>query len=335
MASTNSNQKRKDRSGLKRKLTTILAIVAAILSFLLVLQEETYPRKEQPAQMEEDNTSLKDPMTVHFVDVGQGDCTVITDTLGNVIVIDCGEVGQGDEVEKYLKSIGVDHINVLIGTHPHSDHLGGMAYIVENYEIDTIYLPDTGSKKITTQYYKNLLTAIKTRQENSDGKFKVTYPKVGQTIQLGEINIQFLAPSQNKYSNANNYSIATRISYGDVDVMLTGDAEALSENEILETGLKLDSEVMSAGHHGSDTSNSKDFLDAVAPEYIVISAGVGNSYRHPIKSVMEYLEESEIAVFRTDEQGNIVMTTDGINIKFNVSPGSYLSGPELEAKEND
>lgn len=236
-----------------------------------------------------------------------------------VMLIDCGTKSKGDTVVSYLKGLGIEKIDILIGTHPHDDHMGGMSEVIREFEIGTIYTPDTSKESITTSWYMDFLDAVEER--NVTWK----YPKEGDVLELGEAVIQVMAPNSNSYEDLNNYSIVNKIVYGEVSVICMGDAEAISEKEILNNGLNVQAQIIKLGHHGSNTSSSKEFIEAVKPQYALISAKKGNTYNHPIKSVMKLLEKEEIKVYRTDESGTIIMTTNGKNINFDKEPGDYLS----------
>lgn len=235
------------------------------------------------------------------------------------MLIDCGTKSKGDTVVGYLKGLGIKKIDILIGTHPHDDHMGGMAQVIREFEIGTLYTPDTSKESLTTSWYIDFLDAVE--EKNVNWK----YPEVGEVLELGEAVIQIMAPNFDSYEDLNNYSIVNKIVYGEVSVICMGDAETISEREILNNGLNVQAQIIKLGHHGSNTSNSKEFIQAVNPQYALISAKKGNTYNHPIKSVMELLEKEEIKVYRTDESSTIIMTTNGTNIEFNKEPGDYLS----------
>lgn len=239
------------------------------------------------------------------------------------MLIDCGTKSKGSTVIDYLKSIGITKIDVLIGTHPHDDHMGGMAEVINNFQIGTLYAPDTSNNNITTSWYLEFLDAVDQKNINW------IYPNPGDNFNLGEATVQILAPNSKEYESLNNYSIVTKITYGAVNILSMGDAEKLSEDEILKNGLNVQAQIIKAGHHGSNTSSSEDFINAVNPQYALISAKRGNTYNHPIKSVMQLFERKNIKVYRTDESGTIIMTTDGTSINFNKEPGDYLAGSEL------
>ena len=165
-------------------------------------------------------------------------------------------------------------------------------------------------------------TSIWHYPQNSNGEFA--------KFKIGEATVEFYAPLEVEYSDKNDYSICAKVTYGTVDIMLTGDATSEVERDLIKEGYNLDVEVFQASHHGSDTGNCKEFLEAMTPDCIVISCGMKNRYSHPIKSVMDLYKEMEIPVYRTDEQGHIVMTTDGTDYSFNVGYGTYTSGAEYK-----
>lgn len=240
-----------------------------------------------------------------------------------IMLIDSGTRSKGETVVNYLKQLGIKKIDVLIGTHPHDDHMGGMAEVIRNFDIGVLYAPDTTKNNITTSWYLDFLGAV------DEKKVNWVYPKVGDNFELGEAIIQILAPNSTKYDELNNYSIVTKIVYGNVSIISMGDAEKLSEDEILKNGLDVKAQIIKAGHHGSNTSNSENFINSVNPQYALISAKKGNTYNHPTKSVMEMFEKRQIKVYRTDQSGTIIMTTNGTNINFDKEPGNYLAGDEM------
>lgn len=269
---------------------------------------------------------VKGKLEMHTIDVGQGDSILLLQD-DKVMLIDCGPRAQGKKVVEYLKNIGIEKIDILIGTHPHEDHMGGMAEVINSFEIGVLYTSDFDDEDITTVYYMKFLEAVESKNVKWETK------KAKDKFNFGEAEVTVLAPSKDKYDNTNNYSLALMVSFGETDIMLTGDAEKLIENEILELNYNIECEILKAGHHGSDTSNTNNFLKKVNPSYVIISAGLDNSYNHPIKSVMERFKSMGIEVYRTDEAGDIVMTTDGKDIQFNKEKGSYLSGSELVKKK--
>ncbi len=261
-------------------------------------------------------------MEVHTIDVGQADSILVMQE-DQVMLVDCGTRAKGSTVVNYLKQLGIDKIDVLVGTHFHDDHIGGMAEVIRNFEIGTLYTPNNLEEEITTYWYLDFLDVVDEKNVNW------VFPEVGTSFSIGDANVQIIAPNAKKYKNMNNYSIVLMVTYGESDILLMGDAENLSEEEIMNNGLFIDADVIKLGHHGSDTSSSEKFLKEVNPQYAIISAGKGNTYHHPTKTVMERLKKLGIVVYRTDESGTIIMTTNGNNISFNVEAGDYLSGDKL------
>lgn len=262
-----------------------------------------------------DNKSLNGSagsVEVHYIDVKQGDCIFI-ESDGQNMLIDCGESSEADEVTAYLQEHNISRINYLVGTHPHSDHMGGMSAIVDNFEIDNFYMPYLSDDKMpTTKYFEKLLMSL-------DAKgLEITNPEVGNKIILGDAEILVVAPNDKKYSNTNNYSIGLILTHGDNSFIFTGDAETLAEKEMINNGLLKDIDVYKAGHHGSSTSSSEEFLDVIKPEYAVIMCGTGNSYGHPNDDALERIGKyvSPKNLYRTDLYGSIVAKSNGSSITF-------------------
>lgn len=285
-------------------------------------------------------------MTVHFIDVGQADATLFVHN-GETMLYDAATKSRGDEVVEYIKGLGIEKIDVLVLTHPHDDHMGGSAYVLNNIEVGVVYGPDIFDIEDMDGigWYEDMLDAI----EKIDNERNVGVAEKDQVsiwtlprdengnfvkFNIGDAVVEFMAPLEDEYSDKNDYSICAKVSYGTIDFMLTGDATDEVEEDILAKGYDLDVEIFHAGHHGSDTSNSKEFLDAMTPECIVISCGMKNKYNHPVESVIELFEELKIPVYRTDESGNIVLTTDGTTYSFSVTAGTYTSGAEYRNEGN-
>lgn len=212
-----------------------------------------------------------------------------------------------DNVVNYIKSQGISKLDYVIGTHPHEDHIGGLDAVINSFDIGKIFMPKQLS---TTKTFEDVLIAIKNKG------LKVTSPKVGDTYGLGQAQWTILAPSQESYEEANNSSIVIRLVFGNNSFMLTGDAEELSEKEILENSIDFKSDVLKVGHHGSSSSTSDAFLEAVDPKYAVISVGEGNSYGHPHVETIDKLNIQNIEVLRTDGLGTIIFTSDGNELSY-------------------
>jgi len=258
-------------------------------------------------------------LTVSFLDVGQADCTLISLPDGKKVLIDGGNVADGELIADYLKKQGVSNLDLLVATHPHEDHIGGLDDILAATDVAKIYMPEISEKDMpTTKTYEYFIDAV--LAENCE----VLPAKAGETVMQGEgYTLTCLSPSAGDYGDLNNYSAVMLLSFKDADFLFTGDAEKDIEKEILSAGYNIDAEVIKAGHHGSDTSNTKDFLKAVSPYYAVISCGEGNSYGHPHDEVLSRYEAVKATVYRTDTMGTIHIATNGTD--FNIVNDTNLS----------
>lgn len=247
-----------------------------------------------------------DVLVSHFLDVGQADSSFIELPNKETILIDAGEKKDSDKIIKYIKDLGYKKIDYVIATHPHADHIGGMKDIIDSFDIGDIYMPKVVA---TSKTYENLLLKI---QEKG---LKIHTGKSGvEIINNDNLLVQILAPNKDKYSSYNNYSIVLKITYKENVFLYMGDAEELSEGEI--TG-NIKSDVLKVGHHGSDTSSSREFISRVRPSYAIISVGENNNYNHPSSKTIKNLEKYTNNIYRTDLNGNILVTSDGKNITVN------------------
>jgi len=243
-------------------------------------------------------------VAVHFIDVGQGDSILIT-TESGAMLIDTGENEYAQTVIDYIRAQGVAKLDYAVATHPHADHMGGMAKIIDAIPIETFLAPDVTH---TTNAFEKMLDALEARG------LGITTPAVGTRYTMGEAVFTILAPANPKENDLNNASLVIRMDYGGTSFLFTGDAESASEAEMLASGRALDCDVLKVGHHGSDTSSSKAFLSSVSPGIAVISCGVGNSYGHPHAEAVKRLQNIDASILRTDLEGTIVLVTDGVNI---------------------
>lgn len=315
-----------DKGDRKELSKTLMAIIIVVIASLLGISIIELPDETTPSTGQVSSPNVNGQLVVHMIDVGQADCFLLVQD-NTTALIDCGTRSTGKDAVEYLKGLGITKLDYVIGTHPHDDHEGGMYDILVNFDIGTVILPDVKLGTITTNWYLKLMNELKT------GNYNVVHPKQGDTFALNNATMKVIA-AETDVSNVNNYSIVLMVSFGQMDLIMTGDAETEIEKIILESGTNIDAEVLKVGHHGSDTSTSKDFLDAVSPEYALISCKVGNKYEHPIKTTMEKLQERNIEVYRTDECGSVIMTITSHNVTFNCEPGDYLSGAELEERES-
>lgn len=245
-------------------------------------------------------------LEVHFIDVGQADAILIKQG-SSAMMVDAGNNADADLVVRYLKDQEIEKLDYVIGTHPHEDHIGGLDAIINEFRVDKVIMPRAVA---TTRTYEDVLSAIQ-------GKgLKITAPVPGTKYSLGSAGFTILAPNGSFYEDLNNYSVVIKLDFGSTSFLLTGDAEALSEQEMVDNGHPLKSDVLKVGHHGSSTSTSEKFLEAVDPKYAVISVGQGNSYGHPDQSVVERLKKHGVTIYRTDENGTIKAVSDGTTLEF-------------------
>lgn len=258
-----------------------------------------------------DDNNSDNVLKVHYIDVGQGDSTFIELPDGTSMLIDAGEIDQGDKVSTYIFNQGYDTINYVVATHAHSDHIGGMADVLNTFNVNNFYMTDSAA---TTVVYEKMLEAV----EESNA-FVHTVMAGDTILNSGDLSIEVVAPKVFDEEEQNNNSIVIKITYGDTKLLFTGDAEKEEEDGIW-TNIKCD--VLKIGHHGSSSSTTSNFLKKVEPKYAVISCGLGNSYGHPTDEVLTRLEKNNIEVYRTDLQGTIVVSSDGKTINFNISPAA-------------
>ncbi|MFW5646991.1 MAG: MBL fold metallo-hydrolase [Acetivibrio ethanolgignens] len=258
--------------------------------------------------------AAKGSLRVHFISVGQGNA-VLAESDGHYMLVDGGDGSHSSKVISYLKEQGVKKLDYVISTHYDADHLSGILGAIKVFPTDLLLGPDyTTDTKLFSSY-------LKTQKELG---LTSVHPASGDTYSLGSCNFTILAPNSTGYSDENDYSIALRLVCGSTSFLLTGDAGINSEEEMLRTGLTLNSDVYLTGHHGSSTSNSEDFLEAVSPSYAVISVGRGNPYGHPHREVLASLSARGISIFRTDTQGSILIESNGKDLTFNTQPDTQF-----------
>jgi beta-lactamase superfamily II metal-dependent hydrolase len=253
-------------------------------------------------------------LNVYFFDVGQGDSTLIV-FKNTTILVDAGESDKGDVVVRDIQSLGISRIDLLVATHPHSDHIGGMDKVLDSFDIGQVV--DAGMPH-PSPLYRQFLDAIESRH------IPYTVAHEGQSIDPDPaLRILVLSPpSRHTGDDLNDNSVVLRISYGTFDVLLTGDADMAAEDRMLASGYALDAEVLKVAHHGSTSSTGPRFLERVHPDVAVISAGAGNPYGHPADETLAALERAGSTVYRTDLDGDIRVTSDGITYTVQASSGN-------------
>lgn len=266
------------------------------------------PINAEPTKVPKVTPEQTEPMEVHFIDVGQGDSTLIK-CGDHAMLIDAGDNSKGTTVQLYLKKQGISKLDYLVLTHPDADHIGGADVIVTKFNIDNVFMSSFTKDNKT---YRELIDALTYKS------LQWSTPSVGSTYTLGSAEFTIIAPN-NTYSDPNNSSVGLIIKNGESSFLFTGDAEEDAESDILENKISIDADVYQVGHHGSKTASSKALLKAVNPTYAVISCGEDNSYGHPHAETLNNLRTMGVKVFRTDEQGSIIATSDGKDITWNCS----------------
>ena len=254
-------------------------------------------------------------VTAHFIDVGQAKAIFI-EAPGKTVLIDAGERDQGGTIVRYLVSRGIRTIDIVIGTHPHSDHIGGLEAVIGGMTVDKIILPRIPEEITpTTATYTNLLEAI------ARAGLKITPARPGDAYDLGGgASLTILAPVRD-YDDLNDMSVVSKLVYGEISFLFTGDATARAEDDILEAGADVSASVLDIGHHGSHTSTSERFLLAVSPAAAAISCGIDNMYGHPHRDVVARLKQHGVKIYRTDIDGTIVISTDGESLGVTTGKG--------------
>lgn len=245
-------------------------------------------------------------LRVHFLDVGQGDCALITFDE-EAMLIDAGPASAGDTVLRYLEDQGIKHLKYVVATHPHEDHIGSMDRVLSTFQVDTLIMPKMTAD---TRTFEAMLTVI------NEKSIKVTAPAAGAQYKLGDAAITLLGPVREDYEDLNNCSVVLKLEYGKSAFLFTGDAEAEAEADLLASGADVSAQVLKVGHHGSSTSTSDAFLKAVSPSYAVLSVGAGNSYGHPDSKTLQKLKAAGCTVLRTDLEKTVVLESDGSGVSY-------------------
>lgn len=321
MANTNNDRKKQIS---KIIVTIAILLIATVVTANQVGESEPSNTGTQP-NGQTSSSEVQNPqgeLRLTMIDCGQAD-SFLLEQNGETCLVDCGTRSTGKDVVQYLKDQGITKIDYLFGTHPHDDHMGGMYDVITNFEIGKVIIPKVKDGTVTTNWYLKLMKELK---QNS---YNIEYVSLGTIYQLGQATINVIGPINEPDENKNNYSTVLKVSFGEMDIIMTGDAEKKVEQDIIESGINLDAEILKVGHHGSDTSTSEAFLDAISPDYALISTEVGNKYDHPIKVTMDNLKSRNIEVYRTDENGTVVAHITTEDVSFDCQPGDYLSGTEL------
>lgn len=292
-----------------RNILIVLALFIILVDILdllgIISARELFQGKQSTADIS------RVDVTVSFIDVGQGDCTLIN-ACGRHILIDAGERDQGQRVVDYLRDAGVDRLDMAVVTHPHSDHIGGMINVIKEIGADEILMPRIPDELTpTSSTYEKFLKTV------AESGTKLTPAKAGDEYRFGDAYLKLLSPQTDSvYDNLNDYSVVTRLTFEDTSFLFMGDAEAPVEKELRNLGEATHVNLLKVGHHGSSSSSTKKFLEEVSPDYAVILCGVDNSYNHPNDKIVERLEKNARTILRTDLDGTIVFESDGKTLSY-------------------
>lgn len=305
MAKGRRYQKRSRKGG----LWALLAVLAAAAALWAGRSLGVLPEQEEPSAPAV-APAAEGTVQVCYFYVGQADAELIQFPGGSNVLIDAGTSSTEDELIETLRSLGVETLDLVVATHPHADHIGGMAAVIEAFDVGGVVMPRVSdSDTPTTKTYENLLEAIMEK-----GLSAAPAEPGAELLSENGAALTVLAPNSEDYGDLNNYSVVLRLTFGADSFLFTGDAEKESEEEMLGAGFDLSATVLKCGHHGSETSTSPPFLSAVGPQYAVISCGVDNDYGHPDAVTLEKLSAAGVEVFRTDLQGTIVAVSDGAGV---------------------
>ena len=260
---------------------------------------------------------------ITYIDVGQGDSTLIELPDKKNILIDAGEYTAEDDVIGLLNKRKVKKIDYLIATHPDSDHIGSMQYVIREFRIGRMYMPDAPKNTKTYEFMMNAIKEKNVKVKNAHAGMSLFTGKYRKKLNNKfRITARFLAPAKGRtYSDTNNYSTVLRLKFKKRRFLFTGDAETLSEGEMVAgqsngTDRALSADVLKVGHHGSYTATSAAFLTAVNPKVAVISCGKGNRYGHPHEQTLQRLKEYGVTILRTDINGDITLRSNGKKIVY-------------------
>ena len=286
---------------MKKIIATIAA--AIVVAILGIFFPETL-QEVQPEVPQAQTPISGNGLTVHFIDVGQADCALL-ECDGKYMIIDGGNVEDGQMVVSYLKQMGVETLEAVVCSHAHEDHVGGLPAVLSVFDAETVYSPVT---EYSTKVYRNFVEKAGV----------ITVPAPGHQFTLGSATCTVLGPVQ-EYDDPNHTSIVLKVSYGESDFLFTGDSEVGPENDMIDywgEDFDWNVEVLKVGHHGSETSSGYRFIYETEPAYGVISVGTDNEYGHPHEEPLSRLKDAGVLLFRTDHLGHVIAETDGQEITF-------------------
>lgn len=291
-------KKKKNKQNLPKGISILLIIIAIFYSIYEKNIDKTFGLPVTETFKETENTNTLD---ITYLDVGQAD-SILIQNKGHNMLIDAGNNEDGPLLVQYFKEQNITKFDYLITTHPHEDHIGGMDDIINNFDIEKIYMPDVTT---TTKTFLDVLEAIEKKNMTYD------VPNINQNFTLGNTLFQVIYTGNDK-KNLNNSSIILKATFKNTSYLFTGDATSEVEKKILNKNIQ--ATVLKVGHHGSKYSTTTDFLNKVNPKYAIISVGKNNSYNHPNQVTINKLEKKNIEIHRTDQEGSIFLKSDGKTI---------------------
>ncbi len=287
---------------MKDILTKILFI---IVIFLCLYGINFYNKTQENIKYRENTEDVlpSDMLIVTFLDVGEADA-ILLNANGHYALIDGGNNEDGEKLVNYFKEQGITRFDYIFGTHPHEDHIGGLDYIIREFKVGKVYMPDV---KVDNLTYQDIINVLEEKH------IKLNIPKIDSTLKLGKAKIRVIFTGTDN-ENLNDSSIVLKLLYGENSYLFMADASYEVEKQILDKNIS--SDVLKVGHHGSNYSTSANFLYKVYPKFAVISVGKDNDYGFPKKGTLNKLERINAKVYRTDLDGTIITTSDGKNITF-------------------
>jgi len=296
----------------KKKSNNKVTLLGAFIIFLIVLVNQYISPTPDITTNPATSIIPDGKLQIHYIDVGQADATLLT-LNDSAMLIDAGNNADGDLVVNYIKDMGISSLDYVIGTHPHEDHIGGLDDVINSFNIETIIMPKV---QTNTKTFEDVLDAISKKNLN------ITTPNVGDDYDFSEAEFEILSCKNQETDNLNTASVVVRLTFGNQSYIFCGDAEKENEYTMMDSGLTLTSNVIKIGHHGSTTSSLEKFILAVDPEIAVISVGKDNDYGHPHDKIINRLNRLNIKTYRTDLNGTIVITSDGITNNVTVTRGN-------------
>ena len=294
-------RKKKSAGRMPPWLYVLIVVVFALVAYFRTSAEPAEEPVEPPAAAAPAQEVPSDEtLTVRFLDVGQGD-SILLACGDETMLIDGGPVEEGQFLVSRLSRLNVTSLDYVINTHPDEDHCGGLAGVLAQYPAEHVYSSVT---EYSTKIFSNVAKYA------SEQGHPIEVPGTGDTWTLGSAVVTVIGPVQ-EYTDPNNGSLVLRVDYGETSFLFTGDMEQKAEEDLLDSGANVRADVLKAGHHGSTTSSSEAFLEAVDASIAVVSVGEGNDYGHPSADVLARLEALGAKVYRTDELGEIIVTSDG------------------------